>query len=108
MSLLYHTSEKVDLQRPDYGFILTLVCMALTVVVAAQFSRQHPSVVESTSAKLRPSVLKRIGARRTNSLRPCCPQQLHRWRYLWQPLSLTLKRCGAFSTTWHISSMTSA
>ena len=35
MSLLYHTSEKVDLQRPDYGFILTLVCMALAVVVAS-------------------------------------------------------------------------
>ena len=33
MSLLYYTSEKADLNRPDYGFILTLVCMALAVVV---------------------------------------------------------------------------
>jgi hypothetical protein len=42
MSLLYHTSEKVDLQRPDYGFILTLVCMALAVVVASAIFTPAP------------------------------------------------------------------
>jgi hypothetical protein len=35
MSLLYQTSEKADLKRPDYGFILTLVCLALALVVAS-------------------------------------------------------------------------
>ena len=42
MSLLYHTSEKVDLQWPDYGFILTLVCMALAVVVASAIFTPAP------------------------------------------------------------------
>jgi hypothetical protein len=39
MSLLYQTSEKAsekaNLKRPDYGFILALVCMALALVVAS-------------------------------------------------------------------------
>jgi hypothetical protein len=35
MSLLYHTYQKADLQDRDYGFVLTLVCMALAIVVAS-------------------------------------------------------------------------
>jgi hypothetical protein len=35
MSLLYHTHEKADLKHRDYGFILTLICMALALVVAS-------------------------------------------------------------------------
>jgi MFS family permease len=35
MSLLYHTSKNIDLKRPDYGFVLALICMALAVVVGA-------------------------------------------------------------------------
>ena len=42
MSLLYHTSEKADLKRPDYGFILTLVCMALALVVASAIFTPAP------------------------------------------------------------------
>jgi hypothetical protein len=33
MSLLYHTSKNIDLKRPDYGFVLAPICMALAVVV---------------------------------------------------------------------------
>jgi hypothetical protein len=29
MSLLSHTYDRTDLKHRDYGFILTLVCMAL-------------------------------------------------------------------------------
>ena len=43
MSLLYHTHEKADLKRRDYGFILAgfilpLVCLALGLVVASSIS----------------------------------------------------------------------
>jgi hypothetical protein len=34
VSLLYHTSKNVDLKRPDYGYVLAILCMALAVVVA--------------------------------------------------------------------------
>jgi len=33
MSLLYHTGQRIDLKRRDYGFVLALVCMALALVV---------------------------------------------------------------------------
>ena len=42
MSLLYHTSEKADLNRRDYSFILTLVAMALAVVVASAIFAPAP------------------------------------------------------------------
>jgi hypothetical protein len=35
MSVLYHTSEKADLKHRDYGFILTLVCMTMALVLAS-------------------------------------------------------------------------
>jgi hypothetical protein len=36
------------------------------------------------------------------------PWLLREWGYLWQRSSLTLKDCQAFSTHWHIGSMTPA
>jgi hypothetical protein len=42
MSLLYHTSEKADLNRRDYSVILTLVSMALAVVVASAIFAPAP------------------------------------------------------------------
>ena len=42
MSVLYHTSEKADLNRRDYSFILTLVAMALAVVVASAIFTPAP------------------------------------------------------------------
>jgi hypothetical protein len=42
MSLLYHTHEKADLKHRDYGFILTLICMALALVVASAVFRPAP------------------------------------------------------------------
>jgi len=35
MSSIYHIHQSTDLKRPDYGFILALVCMALALVVAS-------------------------------------------------------------------------
>jgi hypothetical protein len=35
MSVLYHTQERADLKHRDYGFILTLICLALALVVAS-------------------------------------------------------------------------
>ncbi len=34
MTSLYQTSEKANLKRPDYSFILALVCVGLAFVVA--------------------------------------------------------------------------
>jgi hypothetical protein len=42
MSLLYHTSEKADRNRPDYSFILALVAMALALVVASAIFAPAP------------------------------------------------------------------
>jgi hypothetical protein len=35
MSLLYHSHQRTDLKRRDYGFVLALICIALALVVAS-------------------------------------------------------------------------
>ncbi len=47
MTSLYHTSAKADLKRPDYGFILTLVCVALALVIASVVFTPAPSGITS-------------------------------------------------------------
>jgi len=42
MSLLYHTRQRTDLKRGDYGFVLVLVCMALALVVASAIFAPAP------------------------------------------------------------------
>jgi hypothetical protein len=42
MSVLYHTSGKADVKRPDHGFILAIVCMALAIVVGIAVFRPVP------------------------------------------------------------------
>jgi hypothetical protein len=50
MSVLYHTSEKADLNRRDYSFILAIVCMALALVVATVVFKPAPVRGEMISA----------------------------------------------------------
>ena len=50
MSVLYHTHERTDLKQRDYGFILTLVCMALALVVAMVVFKPAPVRGEMISA----------------------------------------------------------
>jgi hypothetical protein len=42
MSLLYRTSETVDLNHRDYSFILVIICMALALVVAIAIFKPTP------------------------------------------------------------------
>jgi hypothetical protein len=35
MSLLYRTNETADLNHRDHGFILVIICMALSLVLAS-------------------------------------------------------------------------
>jgi hypothetical protein len=42
MSVLSHTHERTHLKQRDYGFILTLVCMALALVVASAIFTPAP------------------------------------------------------------------
>ena len=42
MSVLSHTHERTHLKQRDYGFILTLVCMALAIVVATMVFTPAP------------------------------------------------------------------
>ena len=42
MSVLSHTHERTHLTQGDYGFILTLVCMALALVVASAIFTPAP------------------------------------------------------------------
>jgi hypothetical protein len=42
MSVLSHTHERSHLKQRDYGFILTLVCMALAIVVATMVFTPAP------------------------------------------------------------------
>jgi hypothetical protein len=42
MSVLYHTSEKAELKRPDNSFILALISMALALVVASAIFTPAP------------------------------------------------------------------
>jgi hypothetical protein len=42
MSSLYHTRQRTDLKRGDYGFVLVLVCMALALVVASAIFAPAP------------------------------------------------------------------
>ena len=42
MSLLSHAHEVTDLKHRDYGFILTLVCTALALVVASAIFSPAP------------------------------------------------------------------
>jgi hypothetical protein len=50
MSSLSHAHERTDLKQRDYGFILTLVCMALALVVAMVVFKPAPVRGEMISA----------------------------------------------------------